>query len=203
MHLATLYRPNDRSVVTQLVRGSVLILTSVILVACQSPHEPSLVSGLAAPSFDANTVDGRSFSYPGDFAEKPTIVLVWSTWCPYCKAVMPRLSEISADYRQHGLEIIAINAKERGHGDPAVYVEEAGYDFWTVADGDELADRFDVKYLPGLFVVSGDGEIAYRRGWTELPAGQTVADFWETELRATLEVLVNSNTTANRGEAGQ
>ena len=40
-------------------------------------------------------------------------------------------------------------------------------------------------------VVSGDGTIAYRRGWTELPAGQKVAEQWDAEVRATLDGLMS------------
>ncbi|MDJ0711813.1 MAG: TlpA disulfide reductase family protein [Woeseiaceae bacterium] len=173
------------------------------LAACQSHSEPTIGHGGPAPTFQATTVDGRSIAFPEDFTDGPTVVLMWSTWCPYCKVLMPRLSEIKADYRSQGLQILAINAKERGYGDPALYVQEAGFDFLTIADGDLIADKFDVEYLPGVFVVSSGGDIAYRRGWTELPAGQSVADLWEEQIRSILEELADMQNSAKEDRSAR
>ncbi len=47
-----------------------------------------------------------------------------------------------------------------------------------------------MQYIPGLFVVDGKGTIAYRRGWTDLPAGTTVAQLWERQVREALDRLL-------------
>ena len=74
--------------------------------------------------------------------------------------------------------------------DPAAFIRDAGYDFVTIDDGDEIAELYDVEYLRGLFVVDGDGMIAYRRKWTELSAGQEAADLGESQVRNTLDTLL-------------
>ena len=103
---------------------------------------------------------------------------------------MPRLNDIRAEYAERGVEIIAINAKERGRGDPIAYMREAGWDFLTIVDdGDEIAGVYNVEYLPGLFVVDGEGTVVFRRKWTELAAGQEVADLWESQVRGALEAI--------------
>jgi hypothetical protein len=40
-------------------------------------------------------------------------------------------------------------------------------------------------------IVDGDGMVAYRRAWTELPAGETVANLWSVQLRLSLDSLLN------------
>jgi hypothetical protein len=39
-------------------------------------------------------------------------------------------------------------------------------------------------------IVDSDGVVAYRRGWTELPAGETVANAWSIQLRLSLDSLL-------------
>lgn len=39
-------------------------------------------------------------------------------------------------------------------------------------------------------IVDGQGIVAYRRPWTDLPAGQTVAELWDGQVRAALDSLV-------------
>ena len=57
-------------------------------------------------------------------------------------------------------------------------------------DGDDIAEDYGVKFIPGLMVVDGDGTVAYRRSWTELPPGTTVAELWSDQVRATLDEVL-------------
>jgi hypothetical protein len=40
--------------------------------------------------------------------------------------------------------------------------------------------------------VDADGVIVYRRGWTELPAGREVAEFWDEQVRSALDAALDS-----------
>ena len=163
-------------------------VSSIALIGCGSPQPPEVTEGDTAPQFVATGIDGRKINFPISDNDKPSVVLMWATWCPYCKVLMPRLDEIRSDYAELGVEVIAINAKERGRGDPERFVREAGWDFVTIVDeGNRLAEIYNVDYLPGLFVVDGRGTIVYRRKWTELPAGQEVADLWSNQVRDVLD----------------
>src|SRR5262247_3010238 len=78
--------------------------------------------GDVAPAFRATDFDGKAVDFPAVAAGKPTVVVFWATWCPYCKAFMPYLKNISADYAAYGVKIVAVDAKEDGQGDPKAYV---------------------------------------------------------------------------------
>lgn len=167
-----------------------VMVAAFSLIACGPPLPPAVADGDAAPEFEATEINGRSIRFPAAANNKPSVVLLWATWCPYCKVLMPRLNEIRAEYYEEGVQIVAINAKERGRGDPAKFIRESGYDFITIAGGDDIAQLYDVEYLPGLFVVNGNGTIVYRRKWTELPAGVEVADLWEQQIRVSLDRIL-------------
>ena len=45
------------------------------------------------------------------------------------------------------------------------------------------------EFIPGLMVIAADGTVAYRRAWTDLPAGERVASFWSRQVRRALDEL--------------
>jgi hypothetical protein len=103
---------------------------------------------------------------------------------------MPFLGNIQEDYGQDKINIVAVNAKERGEGDSAAYVEMLGFPVIGVADGDTVADSYSVKYIPGLMIVDGNGDIAWKRASTNLPPGKTIAELWDEQVREQLELLL-------------
>jgi hypothetical protein len=104
---------------------------------------------------------------------------------------MPYLAAIQNDYAAQGVKIVAINAKEDGRGDPKAYVRDLGFAPIAVADGDAIAQQYGIQYIPGLLIVDAKGMVAYRRPWTDLPAGKTVAELWDGQVRAALDQLVH------------
>ena len=146
--------------------------------------------GDAAPHWRAADFDGHAVEFPAVAEGKPAVVVFWATWCPYCKAFMPYLKQIQADYATEGVKIVAINAKEDGRGDPRAYVRGLGFTPVAVADGDAIAQAYGIKYIPGLLIVDGKGMVAYRRPWTDLPAGRTVAELWDDQVRRALDGLL-------------
>ncbi|MEO0436555.1 MAG: TlpA disulfide reductase family protein [Pseudomonadota bacterium] len=144
--------------------------------------------GDTAPSWTgAHILDGSTISFPEVLNESPAVLVFWATWCPYCKAFMPYTQDIQQDYTAEGVQILTFNAKERGRGDPRAYIESLGFPMVPVADADEIASLYGVEYIPGLMVVDGTGQIVYQRGWTDLPAGQKVAEQWDLEVRRALD----------------
>ena len=144
--------------------------------------------GDAAPTWNAINFQGESVSFPEVSEGKPTVFIFWATWCDYCEAFMPYLKKIQEDYGADRISIIAVNAKEK-EGDPDSYIAALGFPLTAIRDGDDIAEAYGVRFIPGLMVVDRDGTVAYRRGWTDLPAGTTVAELWSDQVRAALDEL--------------
>ena len=143
-----------------------------------------------APAWKAHDFAGHTVDFPAVTQGKPAIVIFWATWCPYCKGFMPYLKNIAADYAKQGVNVVAIDVKEDGRADPKAYVQALGFSPVAVADGDPVMQAYGIRYIPGLFIVDGTGKVAYKRAWTDLPAGQTVAELWDGQVRAALDALV-------------
>jgi thiol-disulfide isomerase/thioredoxin len=165
------------------------LITGLALALLAGPSF-AVEQGDSAPPFKGVDFDGRAVDFPALAGGKPAIVVFWATWCGYCKAFMPYLKGIAADYAAQGVKVVAINAKEDGRGgDPRAYVRGLGFSPIAVANGDSIAAAYGVQYIPGLMIVDGKGIVSYRRPWTDLPAGRTVAELWDEQVRAALDVL--------------
>jgi cytochrome c biogenesis protein CcmG/thiol:disulfide interchange protein DsbE len=147
--------------------------------------------GDPAPAWQGVDFSGETVDFPALLDGKPTVMVFWATWCNYCKAFMPYLERIQSDYGTERINVLTINAKEDGSGgDPADYIDALSMETIAVAEGDQIAAAYAVEYIPGLMVIAPDGTVAYRRAWTELPAGERVASFWSRQVRRALDQLL-------------
>jgi len=175
---------------SQLISALSISITVGLLADAAQAQAPRLVAGDMAPAWQGkDMLSGQTLSFPDTLNNNPAVLVFWATWCPYCKAFMPYAKAIQADFAEAGVQILTFNAKERGKGDPLKYAESLDFPMVAIADADAIAERYTVKFIPGLMVVDGSGKIVYRRGWTELPAGNKVAQQWSEEVRHVLENL--------------
>ena len=170
--------------------ASRLLLITLLCISCTATGW-AVEAGDPAPAWTGSDIQGRSVSFPEVTGGKPAVMVFWATWCPYCKAFMPYLETIQRDYAADGVQIIAINALERGRGDPKAYLESLDVPLLGILEGDAIATAYDVEFIPGLMVVDGAGMVTYRRAPTELPAGRTLAEIWDTEIREALDLALH------------
>ena len=185
-------------------RAVIAALFLLLVQACgqgEPPEPPAIAAGSEAPSWSgSDLLTGSTIDFPAVLDGRPAVLVFWATWCPYCKAFMPYAKKIQDDYTQHGVQTLSFNAKERGEGDPKAYIESLDFSHVSIADADAIAAMYDVKFIPGLMVVNGAGKVIYRRGWTELPAGRTVAEQWDSEVRGALDTELGL-AKSNKGES--
>ena len=162
-------------------------VASIILVASSAV---AIEEGDRAPPWTAMDFAGRSMDFPELLDGKPAVVIFWATWCAYCKAFMPYLRDIQADYGTERINVLAIDVKEDGAEDPRAYVEGLAFPMIPVAEGDSIADAWGVEFVPGLMVLDSSGTVAFRRRSTEMPAGDTIASFWARQVRRTLDRIL-------------
>jgi thiol-disulfide isomerase/thioredoxin len=89
-------------------------------VSCASPNDPArlraqhfaenplLSTKKMAPAFVVTALDGSKFNLD---AMGGHVVLIdfWATWCGPCKAELPRVKKMYADYHDRGLEILSVS----------------------------------------------------------------------------------------------
>ena len=98
----------------RLFPGYLLWATITVSVAfAQSVHREIVVEDdrEPAPRFHAKTLAGEQFS---NESTKGKVVLFqfWTTWCPYCKSEEGLVNDLTAEFADKGLVVIAVDVAE-------------------------------------------------------------------------------------------
>lgn len=162
------------------------------------------MEGQLAPAVTLPGVDGKAANLAELGAGKPTVVLFWASWCPYCKALMPHLQSMLDEYGSDRIEVVAIDLWEDNADDWKPVIDDSGYDFRVLLKGDTLAPQWQVRGTPGLFLLDANGKVVFdrnarqfspaRRHVSGISAGQSnsakaarMAPLWAAALRKEID----------------
>lgn len=153
-----------------------------------------------APDWNLKSADGEIVQLSEEVKQQPTILFFWATWCPYCKALMPHLQSMRLEYGDQ-VKILAINFRD--DSDPVEFIEEAGYDFTVLPDGDEVAKAYGVWATPGVIIVDANQYVQF--DLRSLPKKDPPTDgepasnkkkaafrapYWAAEIRMAIDVML-------------
>lgn len=139
-------------------------------------HElPSALLGKPFPEFKAPLLyDPQQQVTNEDLLGHPTLVNVWATWCPTCKAEHAELMAIAAST---DVRMVGVNYKDNipkairwlaDYGDP--------YEFVLVDADGALGVELGVYGAPETFLLDAQGNIVYKR------VGDVNPRIWRDEL---------------------
>ena len=66
----------------------------------------------AAPDFTLPHADGKKVALK-DFRGKVVFLNFWATWCESCREEMPAMERLYKEFKGKGLEVVAVNVKEK------------------------------------------------------------------------------------------
>ena len=115
----------------------------------------------SAYDFSLQALDGNEISL-SDFKGRGVVLNFWATYCPPCEKEMPYLNNIYEKYKEKGIEVLAVNAKE-----PRIivspFVKEKNLKFPVLLDRTgTTVDQYKVLNLPVTFFIDENGMIIER-----------------------------------------
>jgi peroxiredoxin len=120
--------------------------------------------GTPAPAFTLTTLDGQPFSLT-DAARKHKAVVVMfiATQCPYSNAYNDRMRDMAAAYEKRDVLFVGINSnKTEPAEEVASHAKKHGFAFPLMKDpGNRVADLYDAKHTPEIYVVDPQGKLRY------------------------------------------
>jgi peroxiredoxin len=120
--------------------------------------------GAAAPEFRLTTLDGNAVSLT-DAAKghKALVVMFIATKCPYSNAYNERMRDLAASYSKQGVYFLGINSNNtEPEAEVRSHAKDHGLAFAIAKDpGNKIADLYDAKRTPEVFVVTPDGKLRY------------------------------------------
>jgi len=121
-----------------------------------------LKPGASAPDFTIGTPDGKSVRL-SDFKGKYVVLDFWATWCPDCRADVPRLKEIHKAYASDSVAFLSVSF-DTDKDKWTSYIRDNGMDW---AHGSELkkwkettvSSLYYVKWIPSIYLIGPDGKV--------------------------------------------
>jgi thiol-disulfide isomerase/thioredoxin len=117
--------------------------------------------GEVAPNFEYTLSDGTRHQL-SDLHGKKVLLNFWATWCEPCRAEMPDLQQVLANYGDTVI-VLGVNKLETAAVIPP-FAEELGVSFPLIVNTDgAIANRYGAKNIPSSFFINTDGTIGARR----------------------------------------
>jgi len=121
-----------------------------------TPNDEGLIPvGQTAPSFTADTVDGRSVSV-GEGGSEATMLVFFATWCPHCQNEAPVISELESQYDDLRVVMVGIDGED-SPDEVRQFVEK--YDIESPAVYEpSLGQEYGVSGYPTVYVLDSNNE---------------------------------------------
>jgi thiol-disulfide isomerase/thioredoxin len=179
--------------------GGQLWVLAVFLFCCgavgaqtgKAPVDYSLVPKLqalkerdTAPDFTLSDPNGRKVSIK-DFRGKVVFLNFWATWCESCRDEMPSMERLYREFKGQGLEIVAVNVKEKQPQAMAFYRKlQLSYPVLLDTEG-AVGQLYGAFGLPVTYLIDRKG-IVLARLWGP-------ADWYSPGARKLIGSLVAQN----------
>jgi thiol-disulfide isomerase/thioredoxin len=111
-----------------------------------------------APRFHAKTLEGEQFT---NDSVKGKVVLFqfWTTWCPYCKSEESLVNDITAEFADKGLIVLAVDVAE-SKKKVVQYLKDHPRKCRIVLTGDtNLAAMYAANSYPIYVLIDRDGNV--------------------------------------------
>lgn len=114
-----------------------------------------------APDFELKTLEGETVRL-SDYVGKKVILNFWATWCPPCKEEVPHMQKVYKEYKNKGVEILAVNVTNKDKGEEAVaqFVKGHGLTFEVLLDEEGfVGSTYQVLTLPTTYMIDTKGNM--------------------------------------------
>jgi|SRR5690348_9932263 len=112
-----------------------------------------------APHFRAKSMDGEAFSNDS-LKGKVVLLQFWATWCKYCRADQPGVDQITQEFADRGLVVLAVNVGE-SKKKVQKYLDNSPRNCKVILNEDtNLPAIFAAKSYPYYVLLDRDGNIA-------------------------------------------
>jgi thiol-disulfide isomerase/thioredoxin len=127
--------------------------------------EPPQPVDVPMPALSVVRRDGSRGELPS--SGRRTLMHVWATWCPPCRAELPGLLDMQP---KHGVDVVAI-ALDQSWGDVEGFLGDIDLSNVVLAAGGDVERALGIRSLPVTFLVEADGRVSLRfdgtRDWTD------------------------------------
>ncbi len=120
---------------------------------------PPTFEGKPAPAFTLVNDKGEKNTLQNFTAGKKYVLLdFWASWCAPCRKSIPGLKELYSKYADKGFQIVSIST-DKNEQDWIKAAHEEQLPWLSFLDRQSVADAFNVKAIPSLFLIDSSGKV--------------------------------------------
>ena len=114
--------------------------------------------GDTAYDFYLEDMDGNFVSL-SDFRGKKVFLNFWASWCPPCRVEMPHLQEFAEENEDVVVLGVNVTSSESSLDNVKGFVDEFGLTFPNLYGTDDIANLYDVEFLPTSYFIDSNGVV--------------------------------------------
>ena len=136
----------------------------------------------AAPDFTLPDPAGAKKSLK-DYRGKVVMLAFWATWCEYCREEIPAIETLYRDYKGKGLEIVAVNIKDK-RDDALAFIKKNRISYPVLMDPEgEVGLLYGAYATPTVYLIDRKGAVIARQwgpaGWNSPAARKLIGELVE------------------------
>jgi peroxiredoxin len=140
---------------------------------------------------------GKTVSVGNWDKSKATVLMFIATKCPVSNDYNSRMASLAKTYTSKGIKFIGINSNKAELGpEVASHAKENSFDFVVLKDPqNKIADRFNAKVTPEVYVVGAKGDLLYRG---RIDNSQNIDGVKDKSLQIALDSIVAGKPVAEK-----
>lgn len=115
----------------------------------------------AAPDFTLSDPAGKKVSLK-DYRGKIVFLNFWASWCSPCRAEMPGMDRLYREFKDKGLEMLAVNVKDK-RDDALRFMKELKISYPVAMDPEgEVGLLYGAWGMPTTYLIDRKGQVLAR-----------------------------------------
>jgi peroxiredoxin len=117
-----------------------------------------LKEGTKIVDFELEDLSGNKVKL-SSFSGKVVFLNFWATWCPPCREEMPSMQKLHLEFKDKGLEVVAVDIQEDQQTVESFFKEHE-LTFTGLLDTDgQTAQSYGVRSIPTSYIIDREGNV--------------------------------------------
>lgn len=124
--------------------------------------QPVTTTGGPVIGFKLQDTQGESVALNAYLGKQKVLLFFWTTWCPFCRDALQKITALAPDLKKNGWEVLAVNVQESAAKvNNFLKSRQPGFKVLFDEDG-AVARAYEVMGVPTYLLIDKGGMVVYR-----------------------------------------